>query len=858
MGEVYKARDTRLDRSVALKVLPTDSIPTEDARRRFEREAKAVSQLSHPHICTLFDVGREGGIDFLVMELVDGETLQSRLGLGALPLTDVLRYGVEIADALDRAHRSGIAHRDLKPGNVMVTKSGVKLLDFGLARAIAPAFPGGAAAELKTATAYAPVTHEGAIVGTLQYMAPEQLEGKAADARSDVFALGCVLHEMTTGKRAFEGSSAAAVASSILRVDAAPLASLRVDAPPALGDVVRNCLIKDPDERWQSAHDVKLVLEGLKAKAPAAPSGRVGSSRTLWLAWAVAAVAAGVAAATLLRTQPAPEPFRSVRFQIPPPVGSKFAGWAEATTFALSPDGATLAFVATDAKGRRVYLRDLSSLEAKPLEGTEGAQSAFWSPDGKAIAFFADSKLKRIELGSGAPVPICDVRPGVGITGTWGAGGQILFASIEGEAIFRVKSEGGAPEKVCEPDIAAGVLKVRWPSFLPDGTRYLYLIRKADRRSRIMLGEPGRPGREVREADSFAHYLAPGYLVFAREGTLLAQRFDVDRAQVSGEPIAVAEPVASFATTGWASFAVSPNGVLAYASDANRARLGWFDRGGRQQALDSAAAALWVRFSPDGRRALFNRANARTGNLDIWALDVARGVETRLTSDADTESFGLLLPDGDLVDSESRGASPQLIRRNLATGETRELTTPGSFQIVQDATPDGKTLVFAERIGHGAWDMFAVDSSGGPAQPLLQTPFEEDDLRLSPDGRSAAFTSTEPGRREIYVAPFPRLGERVRVTQDGAYSPRWSRDGKELFYLTPDRKLVAVSVSVSIPPVLGAPRALFTMQGPYRWASFDVAPDGRFLAIVPESLAAEQPLTVLVGVLGQARGTARR
>jgi Tol biopolymer transport system component len=859
MGEVYKARDTRLERTVALKVLPTHSIPTDDARRRFEREAKAVSQLSHPHICALFDVGREAGIDFLVMELVDGETLQSRLGLGPLPLADVLRYGAEIADALDRAHRSGIAHRDLKPGNVMVTKSGVKLLDFGLARAIAPVFPGGGVSGLKTATAYEPLTHEGAIVGTLQYMAPEQLEGKPADARSDVFALGCVLYEMASGRRAFAGSSAAAVASGILHADAPPLATLRTDAPSALGEVVRACLVKDPDERWQSAHDVKLVLEGLRAGTPTAPTGRVASSRTLWLAWTVAAVAClGLAATALLRAPQPSEPVRSVRFQIPPPAGTAFAGWTEATTFALSPDGGTLAFVATDAKGRRVYLRALSALEPKPLEVTAGALSAFWSPDGKSLAFFADRKLKRLDLDSGTPVTICDVRPGAGITGSWGADGQILFASIEGDAIYRVKSEGGQPEKVCERDLAAGVQRVTWPSFLPDGRRYLYLIRKADRRFRIMLGEPGRPSREVAIADSFAQHVAPGYLVFARDGTLLAQRFEADRAQLSGDPIALAEPVDSFGSVGWASFAVSPNGVLAYASDANRARLGWFDRAGHHQPLDSTAAMLWVRFSPDGRRALFNRADARTGNLDIWALDVARGVEARLTSDPDTETWGLLLPGGDLVYSEPRTSSPQLFRRDLATGETRELQPSRAFQEVQDVTPDGKTLVFAERIGYGAWDLFTVDSAGGPARPLLQTPFDEIDLRLSPDGRSAAFVSNEPGRSEIYVAPFPRLGERVRLTQEGAYSPRWSRDGRELYYLTRDRKLVAVSVSASSPPALGAPRTLFTAQGPYRWSSFDVAPDGRFLAIVPESLSSEQPLTVLVGALGQARDTPRR
>jgi Tol biopolymer transport system component len=373
-----------------------------------------------------------------------------------------------------------------------------------------------------------------------------------------------------------------------------------------------------------------------------------------------------------------------------------------------------------------------------------------------------------------------------------------------------------------------------------------------------MLGEPGRPGREVAIADSFAHYVAPGYLVFARDGTLLAQRFEADRAQLSGDPIALAEPVASFGSVGWASFAVSPNGVLAYASDANRARLGWFDRAGHHQPLDSTASMLWVRFSPDGRRALFNREDPRTGNLDIWALDVARGVETRLTSDPDTETWGLLLPGGDLVYSEPRTSSPQLFRRDLATGETRELQPSRAFQEVQDVTPDGKTLVFAERVGYGAWDLFAVDAAGGPAQPLLQTPFDEIDLRISPDGRSVAFVSNEPGRAEVFVAPFPRLGERVRVTQEGARAPRWSRDGRELFYLTPDRRLVAVSVRAGSSLELGAPRTLFTLQGRYGWASYDVASDGRFLAIVPESLSSERPLTVLVGAVGLARDAPRR
>jgi serine/threonine protein kinase len=855
MGEVYKATDTRLGRTVALKVLPTDTIPSEDVRKRFEREARAISQLSHPHICTLFDVGQAEGTDFLVMELVEGETLRARLAHGPLPLADVLRSGAEIADALDQAHRQGIVHRDLKPGNVMLTKAGIKLLDFGLARTVAPAFPAWGRSEVKTATAPTGVTTEGTVLGTLQYMAPEQVEGKPADARTDVFALGCVLHEMATGRRAFGGKSAAAVASEILHGEAPPLTTLRADCPPALEQIVRACLAKDPDERWQSAHDVKLQL----ATLPATSKGRVAPRHAPWIPWAVAALATGLAAAALLRTAPPlPESSRPVRFQVPPPEGHSFAGWTEATTFSLSPDGNTLAFVATDTKVRRLYLRPLSSLEAKPLEGTEGALSAFWSPDGKSLGFFADRKLKRLDLDSGAPVPICSVRPGAGITGTWGADGQILFASVEGEAIFRVKSAGGEPERVRERQPEAGVQRVCWPSFLPDGRRYLYLVRKRDRSYRIMLGEPGRPGREVGASDSFAHYVASGHIVFARDGTLLAQRFDAASGDVSGEPIAIAEPVSSFGSVGWASFAVSPNGVLAYASPGDRARLAWFDRTGSSESLDNTASMLWIRFSPDGRRALFNRADARTGNLDIWALDVARGVETRVTSDPDTEAFGLLMPDGSLVYSEPRGASPQLFRRDLGTGQTRELVAEGSFQIAEDLTPDGKTLVYAERIGYGAWQLFTAPAAGGPAQPLLQTPFDETDLRLSPDGRYAAFVSNEPGQSEVYVAPYPKLGERVRVTQEGARIPRWSRDGRELFYLTADRRLVAVPVRAGASLELGAPRTLFALQGKYTWASYDIAHDGRFLAIVPESLSSEQPLTVVVNWAAESRNAPPR
>jgi len=851
MGEVYKARDTRLDRAVALKVLPTHTIPTEAARQRFEREARAISQLTHAHICALYDVGRQGETEFLVMELVEGESLQARLARGPLPLPEVLRHGAEIAGALERAHKSGIAHRDLKPANVMLTKSGIKLIDFGLARSLEQALPA-SGSEAATATAHAALTREGAILGTPQYMAPEQLEGRPADARTDVFALGGVLHEMVAGKPAFSGPSVAALASEILRAEAPPLTTLRAECPPALERVVRACLAKDPDERLQSAHDVKLLLEGLMDGPHASPRPPATRAHAVRLPWAVAALALLLAAASLLLRTPAPRPAAtgSVRFQVPPPAGGVFVGWSEATTFSFSPDGRTLAFSAVEGGVSHIYLRPLDSLEAKPLPGTEGGRSAFWSPDGKALAFFTDRQLKRLELGAGAPVTVCSVRPGAGITGTWGADGQILFASIEGDAIFAVKSEGGEPQKLHET--AAGVLRVSWPSFLPDGRRYLYLSRSPERVYMIMLGEPGRAPRPVRVTESLAQYLAPGYLVFVRDGTLLAQRFDIERARLSGEPIAIAEPVAEFASPGWAAFAASTTGAVAFQSPGERAHLAWFDRAGRRQALESTASVITLRLSPDGGRALFNRADPRNGNLDIWALDLARGVESRITSDPDTEAYGLLMPDGSLVYSDPRGRAPRLFRRDLATGETRPLLPEGGFQIVDDYTPDGRTLVYGER-DEGSWDLFTVPATGGEGNPLLRTPFNETDLRLSPDGRYAAFVSTEPGRPEVYVAPFPRLAERVRVTKSGARAPRWSRDGRELVFMTADRRLASVWVRTGASLELGPEQTLFALEGRYGWATYEVARDGRFLAIVPEAISGEVPITVVLDPLAASR-----
>jgi serine/threonine protein kinase/Tol biopolymer transport system component len=860
MGEVYRARDTRLGRSVAVKVLPPERSSSAEARARFDREAKAISQLSHPHICALFDVGRDGGTDYLVMELLEGETLAQRVARGPMPIPDVVRHGREIADALDRAHRAGIVHRDLKPANVVLTSSGVKLLDFGLARPVPVPFTAAGASTVETAQHGPELSSEGLVVGTLSYMAPEQVEGRPADARADLFALGLMLYEMVTGRRTFPGSTPAAVAAAILRGEPAPMRELRPECPPALERLVAACLVKDRAERWQSAHDLGVALAA--AGETGAGPEPVASSRprSRWLSvapWGLAALAAAVALAALARPRAPQPPLLPVRFSLPPPPGSAFRSQVESLPIAVSPEGSRLAILGAEPGGRsRVWLRKLSSLEVRPVEGTDDAVSLFWSPDGTSLAFVANAKLQRVDLGSDVVRPVCDVREGIGLHGTWSPAGQILFATVEGQEILRVSASGGTPVAVVRPEASPGPVRVQWPSFLPDGRRFLYLGRYTDGRSRLLLGEEGKPPRDLGPGESVAEYVDPGVVVSAREGTLFGQRFELAGARFSGEPFPIAQPVRQFAPTGWALYSVSRNGVLVYGSQRDVSRLAWFDRAGTATKLEAEADAgpHSVRFSPDAQRALFQRYDSKTAQ-DVWVLDVVRGLETRLVSGPSADVFPVWLPDGRaIVYSSVRGRPPQLVLRELASGTERELAPPPrGLQAALDVTPDGRTLVFSERAPSGAFDLFSLPlPDGGKPTPLLQTPFNEDDLRLSPDGRFAAFTSNESGDNEVYLAVFPTLSDKVRVSRAGGLSPRWRADGRELFYLAGDGTLVAAPVRPGTRE-FGEARPLFRVAGPHGWAGFDVAPDGqRFLAIVRELVGSEQPLTVAVDAVAEA------
>ena len=859
MGEVYKAKDTRLDRVVAVKVLPGRHAEDPAMRERFEREARMVSALAHPSICALYDVGEQEGTHFLVMEYMEGETLAARLARGPLPLDQALRVAAEIAVALAAAHRRGIVHRDLKPGNVMLTKGGPKLLDFGLAKLHAASHGILDLAGLETVSG--PLTEAGAIVGTLHYMAPEQLEGREVDARSDVFAFGCLLYEMVSGSRAFEGKSQASVIGAILHSEPATLSSLQPLTPPALDRLVRVCLAKDPEARWQSARDAGLQLEAIAEGGPVPRPAERASRRGAWRPWLVAGLALAVAAAALLRWGSLGRPTaRPIRFTLAPPEGGAFGYRFEGAYLAVSPDGSRLAYTASDPHhGQRLWLRTLDALEAQALPGTEGATSVFFSPDGRSLGFFAESKLKRLDLAGGAPVGVCDVAAGGGTSGTWGRGGDILFAGIQGEAIQRVSAAGGgAPTAVIRPDPQRGERRVAWPWFLPDGKRFLYFLRSDDG-TRLMLSEPGRPPRAVTAMASQAQYCDPGYLLFASEGTLLAQRFDVKSGRLTDASFSIAERVRYFASTGSAGFATSLAGTFAYQAQDDVQRVVWFDRTGKELGTVGAPGRyLTLALAPDGRRLLFSRAQPRSGVWDVWSTDLERGVETRISSGPESRFGAVWLPDGkSVLYSVVKRESPHIYRRELSTEEEEEVVPVGGFQVAQDVSPDGRVLAFAER-PRGSFAAFSVPLRGdGPPTALLPVSLGAEVafslLRFSPDGRFIAFVSDESGQLEAYVTPYPGPGERTRVSSGGSHLLRWSRDGKELIYLSADRRLVSVPIRTDPTLQLGEPTVLFELKG-HPWIAFDVSADGeRLLAVVPEIVANELPLTVVVDGLAEPR-----
>jgi len=880
MGEVYRARDTRLGRDVAIKVLPAHLSSNPDLRQRMEREAKAISSLNHPYICTLHDVGSQDGVDFLVMEYLEGETLADRVHRGSLPLEEALKIGIQIAQALDKAHARGIVHRDLKPANIMLTKNGPKLMDFGLAKpapglgstsgdvSLTPSTPTMSVAAL-TASA-SPLTQKGTVVGTFQYMAPEVLQGVEADACSDIFSFGCVLYEMFTGRRAFEGKSQFSVLGAILDKEPERIATVLPDSPPRLDETVWRCLAKSPDQRYGCMHDLRIQLEALAEARPKDLSAQAVSSkpvpvssRLLWLiAGIVALIVLGIGMAYVFQV---PTLAPVVRSSILPPAGTSFVTMLPASgPPVLSPDGTRLAFTARDEKSKvLLYVRPLNSLTAGPLAGTDDAIYPFWSPDGREIGFFAPGKLKKINADGGPPQNLCDSASGRG--GSWSKEGVIVFTPGSNQPLFSVSAAGGTPEAASTLDVSKAENSHRWPSFLPDGKHFLYWSRSSRGAESTVLyvGELGSlQAKLLMRSETMAVY-ASGHLLFMRDQTLMAQTFDPRRMQLNGEPVPIAEHVAVNGATVRAMFSPSDTGALVYqAGEASGGwKLVWSDRDGKQTgSVAQPDRYIGPALSPDGTRLAVTIFAGSQGTADIWIFDLTRGTGTRLTfSTASTVSTAtqatpVWAPDGKTVFYSSIVNRSPRIYAKAADGSSPEravLEGTDSFEYPRSISPDGRYLIYERRVPttETGYHLWALPLFGdGKSFPIVQDAFDESAPAISPDGKWLAYQSNESGRREVYITAFPGGGAKWQVSSDGGIAAKWRRDGKELFFLDPADNLVAVDVTSGNAVRLGAPHTLFQAVGIQRdFGPYDVSGDGKKFLINSGNLKeGTEPLTLVL------------
>jgi Tol biopolymer transport system component len=787
MGEVYKAADTRLNRTVAIKVLPAHFSENIEMKQRFEREAQTIASLNHPHICTLYDVGRQDQLDFLVMEYLEGESLAQRLLKGPLHLDEALKVGIAIADALDKAHNHGITHRDLKPGNVMLTPTGAKLLDFGLAKL----------KQAPTSSSTPPPapasgdTSPGTILGTMQYMAPEQLEGKEADPRTDIFAFGAMLYEMVSGKRAFDGRSQALLIASIMSADP-DLSKTQPDAPPALDFLIKRCLAKDPEERLQTAWDLMCHLQWIAEGGTASgtfAAMNVRKTRNMVLRGALAVVAILIAVLAL----PAFRYLRGANTAEENRIAMNLPDMPAPEAVSISPDGRWIAYSGRDGGTSFVFARPLASEIPTKLLGTEGAGRLFWSPDSKWIGFFAAGRLKKIEAAGGPPQNICETADLLG--GTWNSEGTILFASSKG--VQRVTAAGGEPVTVAAGD-SGGAKRVE-PYFLPDGRHYLYLGASAKGSESAIYGGSidSKDSTLLVKAESNAVYADPGYLLYHRDGTLYAQPFNPGRLSLTGEAIRIADKV-PFGSTGAGAFAASQNGILVFrnnpptpaqngagTSNVYAAPLLWVSRNGGK-AEKAAAQAGWagVDLSPDGKRVAAHRHDADGG--DVWIFETGKDTPSKFTFDSALDnSMPVWSPDGRQIAFASRRNGKWGLYIKVADNtRNEELLWESDVPVVPMSwSPDGKLLVFWTSSSKTGGDIWALPISEKKPIPILQTSADERHPQVSPDGKWIAYSSNETGRSEIYIKSFPEGPAKIQVSVNGGVYPRWRRDGKELYFM---------------------------------------------------------------------------
>jgi eukaryotic-like serine/threonine-protein kinase len=887
MGEVYRARDTRLDRTIAIKVLPAHLADRPELRERFEREARTIASLNHPHICTLYDIGHQDGIDFLVMEYLEGETLAQRLMKGPLPLEQALQYAIEIADALDKAHRKGVTHRDLKPGNIMLTKSGTKLLDFGLAKLKQETPPANISlSKLPTAddallapfdaAQGRPLTGQGTILGTLQYMAPEQLEAKAVDARTDIFAFGVVVYEMATGKKAFEGQSQASVIGAILKDDPPPMSSHKPMTPPELDRVVKRCLAKEPDERCQSAKDLtdelKWIAEGGSqvTLAPTVPAKGIHALGWRALILSLGAMLLVVALASLVAWNLKPSPPQPVtRTVITLPPGQQLAGLDSGPAVALSPDGTHLAYVARKGGTQQLYLRAMDSLAAKPIPGTEGGVSPFFSPDGQWLGFFVGGKLKKVSVSGGPALTLGDAALPHGAS--WDSQGMIAFSPTQVSALQQVSDAGGTPQPLTRREKRE--VTQRWPEFLPGGKAVLFAasattVNWTNAQVAVQSVRTGER-RNLIQGATQPRYVPSGHLVYAQGGSLMALPFDPQRLTATGGAVPVVEGVLQSISSGSAQYSFSATGSLAYVPGgvmASQWRLVWVDRKGVEQVLPAPAHSYRTpRLSPDGRRLALTIDDSES---NIWLYDLARDTLTRFTFQGNYNLMGAWTPDGKRIafESDTGGGALNLFWQLAdGSGGLERLATSEFTEGPSSWSPDGQMLAFFEinpTTGYDIWVLRMSDPStssgqvpsagsgqGRKAQPFLRTPFTEGAPQFSPDGRWLAYVSDESGRFEIYVQPYPGPGGKWQISTEGGTEPVWNPKGRELFYRSGD-KMMAVDIATQPGFAAGKPRMLFEGQyvpTPATLHNYDVSPDGqRFLMLKPSEQAQSAPTQINV------------
>ena len=859
MGEVYRARDTQLGRDVAVKVLPPGLYINSDRLQRFEQEACAASALNHPNILVVHDIGANNGAPYIVSELLEGETLRKRMAGTALGPRRAIDYALQIAQGLGAAHEKGIVHRDLKPDNIFITNDErVKIFDFGLAKLTQP---DGDHAQTEIPTRRVD-TDPGVVMGTAGYMSPEQVRGKTVDHRSDIFSLGAILYEMLSGRRAFHGESAADTLSAILKEDPPELSQTNKNVSPSLERLVNHCLEKNPEARFNSARDLAFALESLAGGTTVSDSQTVvlpatttnRPKRRELIAWILAGVgllAAALAAVVPLIRRAPDQPNSIVRYRIQPPEKLNFIGPPT-----ISPDGSRIVVAVRDVTGRsNLWIQQRDSVHLQQLNGTEGGGQPFWSPDGRSIGFFANGKLKRIDAAGGTAQTLCDINVSAG--GTWSKDGVIVFGRSPADGLYRIPATGGNPEPATKPDKSRKEISHVWPYFLPDGRHFLYLARNAlrDQSTISVASLDSNETKDILNGDSSMVFAPSGHLLFVRDRRLMVQAFDPVKLQLAGEAVPIADDVGLNLSNGRAFFSVSADGMLAYRSTpaVPESRLVWVDRTGKELGtVGPNAGYSGIHLSPDNKRLALQRFDPERTTADIWLIEVTRGTPTRFTFDPATDANPIWSPDGNyIVFTSPREGVANLYRKLSNGGGNDELLLKSDRVLVaNDWSPDGKYIIYQDLGQSNNFDLWVLPLADPKPVVFLQTNFLESGAQFSPDGRWVAYTSNESGRLEIYVRKFPASGGQWQVSNGGGAQAYWRRDGKELFYLSTDNKMMSVEVNGSSDTFEASiPKVLFDFRNASigTFSQYAVSSDGqKFLLNDPIEENAPSPITVVL------------